>query len=368
MTKNKMGTKRRPVMVFAGEFWAGASGSGLADGFRELGWLVQEVDGRDYIPRIGDRFALRVVSRLTRRMSLDMYINKLIDECRVLRPDVFMTIKGVGVTREVLEEIQASGTKTVMFYPDFHFDHDNVHVDSFGRFDLFATTKTFQIAWLESRLSSERVAYVPHAHSFSTHVPPYVTIGELGYQYDVLYAGSYSPYKQSWLEALVSLSKESTIGVMGSRWDDPAVRNTLKGIEFLGNRESVGYAEAIQRARINVAFHFGPTASGWQDLVSTRTFEIPACGGFMLHIDNDEVREFFEPGKEIDVFSSKEELKDKIKFYLANASLRERMKERAHAKCRAEHSYRNRAADIDRILAERGIFNKATAIGEARSE
>ena len=32
----------------------------------------------------------------------------------------------------------------------------------------------------------------------------------------------------------------------------------------------------------------------WKDLVSTRTFEIPACKGFMLHVDNSEVREFFE--------------------------------------------------------------------------
>ena len=366
MIEDKMEAKRRPVMVFAGEFWAGASGSGLADGFRTLGWLVQEIDTCHYFAQSGGRFALKVASRLTRGMSLAAYEQKLIKECRVLRPDVFLTIKGVGVAREVLEKIRASGTRTVMFYPDVHFDHDSVHIDSFEKFDLFVTTKCFQLPWLESKLSPERVAYVPHAHSFLTHVPPYVTVGESGYHFDILYAGSHSPYKQLWLQALVPLTKELSIGIMGHRWDDPAVSNALRGIEVLGNRENIGYAEAIQRARINVAVHFGPTESGWQDSVSTRTFEIPACGGFMLHIDNDEVREFFEPGKEIDVFSSPEELKDKIKFYLANPGLRERMKDRAYMRCRAEHSYRNRAADITRILAERGILKNSVMTGTGR--
>lgn len=358
MSDRGSGTRRKPVMVFAGDFWAGSSGAGLADGFRNLGWLVQEVDTSQHIPRVDGRFLLKVASRLTRKAAMSDYQQKLLDECKMLRPDVFLTIKGIGVTQHLLKEIRAAGVGTVMYYPDFHFRHGGVFVDSFDKYDLFVTTKSFQVPWLMARLPSSQVACVPHAHSFLTHTLPYEKISESDYQWDVLYAGNHSAYKQKWLESIAPLAGKLRIGIVGNRWSSNSVRRALSEIEILGARNNVGFADAIQRSRINVAFHAGPDAAGWQDLVSTRTFEIPACGGFMLHIDNDEVREFFEPGKEIDVFSSPEELKEKIAFYLNRPELREKMKERAYARCRTEHSYRNRAKDIARILIERGILNE----------
>ncbi len=75
--------------------------------------------------------------------------------------------------------------------------------------------------------------------------------------------------------------------------------------------------------------HGGPWrpcgAESWEDLVSTRTFDIPTCKGFMLHIDNPEVRELFEPGREIDLFASEDALIAKIEHYLARAMLRGEM-------------------------------------------
>ena len=352
--------KRRPRMVFSGEFWAGASGAGLVDGFRTLGWSVQEVDSRHYFPQAGGKLALRITSRLTRKQSLKLFCQRLLDECEAVQPDVFMTIKGIGVSRAVLEKIRAAGTKTVMFYPDVHFNHGGVSTDSFDGYDHFVTTKSFQMPWLEARLPAGRAAYVPHGYSFLTHVPTCLEVGENDYRFDVLYAGSHSPYKQQWLENLVPLGGDLDIAIAGSRWNDVNFHRDFSKIKMLGILENVSYAEAIQRSRINIALHFGPVENGWQDLVSTRTFEIPACNGFMLHIDSDEVREFFMPGKEIDVFSSPEELKDKIAFYLSHPELREKMKSRAHERCKIEHSYRNRAAAIARLLVD-GTLPVSTA-------
>jgi spore maturation protein CgeB len=56
-----------------------------------------------------------------------------------------------------------------------------------------------------------------------------------------------------------------------------------------------------------------------------RTFDIPACAGFMLHEYSDEVVGFFKPGKEIDTFNSVEECSDKIQYYLKNESIREKL-------------------------------------------
>jgi spore maturation protein CgeB len=340
-------------MVFAGEFWAGASGSGLSAGFRELGWAVQEVDKRDFGVRAGGGMALWIASRVTGRAIIESWRQKLLDECRTLKPDVFLTIKGVGVTRDLLRRIKAIGVRTVMYYPDRDFHHSGVSDKDFGEYDLFVTTKTFQIGHLEARLGKDRVAYVPHGYSGSVHCPVFNRIAEEDYRVDLLYPGNYSAYKQKWLEDALALLPGPSVEIVGNRWRENSSAGLLSRCRMPGGRIAIAYAEAIQTARINIAIHFGPTASGWEDLVSTRTFEIPACKGFMLHIDNENVREFFTPGEEIDVFSTPAELADKIRFYLTRPDLRTSMIERAYARAVPAYSYEALAKAMHAIMTER---------------
>lgn len=341
---------RNPVIVFAGKFWAGASGSGLSTGLRELGYAVQEVDQRDFGMQPGKNLFFRVFAKLDRALAAELYREKIINECRALKPDIFLTIKGVGVTTDLLQKIKETGARTVMYYPDFHFEHTGVSIDSFKEYDLFITTKSFQMPYLIDRLGNAQVAYVPHGYSASVHRPNYAHLSECGYRTDVLHAGNHSAYKQRWLETAAAALPELAFRLIGNRWRDAAGIGPLSRCDMPGERIGIAYAEAIQTARINVAVHMGATASGWQDLVSTRTFEIPACRGFMLHIDNDEVREFFEPGEEIDVFASPEELADKIRFYLARPELRAQMIDRAYQRCVPAYSYGARARQIAALL------------------
>jgi spore maturation protein CgeB len=354
---------RKPTMVFAGDFWDGATGAGLAQGFRRCGWAVQEVERAQFsLPRTGSLVG-RVVARLISNEALRGFRDAVLHQCSVLRPDVFMTIKGTGLDIATLGRLRDMRIPVVMFYPDYHYEHAQVSVDTFAEYDLFVTTKSFQIEHLRSILGPERVAYVPHGYVDGTHVPQFES-GGVTSNLDVLYSGSHSASKQAWLEKLAEGVPGASIGIVGNRWER-AAQGALRRAEFLGERLAVAYAQSIQQARINIALHMGAAPNGWADLVSTRTFEIPACKGFMLHIDNAEVREFFDVGTEIDTFASAEELCDKVRFYLARPELRAAMIERAYARCVPAYGCAARARQINEHLQRASLVQPMAASGKA---
>ena len=96
---------------------------------------------------------------------------------------------------------------------------------------------------------------------------------------------------------------------------------------------------AIASSRISLGF----VREICPDQHTTRTFEIPAIGGFMLADRTDEHSEFFEEGKEAEFFGSDAEYADKLKYYLAHEEERDRIAKAGHERCLSSgYSYDDR--------------------------
>lgn len=334
-------------MVFASEFQQGGTGQGLAYGFRQLGWAVHEVDQRAYFPKANGPLARTAMKPLQASFKT-AYNGAIVDAARITSPDVFVTVKGNGIEAKTLATLRAWGLKTVMFYPDRDFEHGGLDRNSFSLYDHFVTTKSYHVEVLRKALDEDKVAFVHHGYCDLVHRP---FTQEVEPAIDVLYVGNYSREKAHWLSQLIDLIPGVSFRILGFAWDraeQTNLRSAIQGYGLTGDN----YARAIQLARINIALHGDrKEPEGWQDLVSTRTFEIPACKGFMLHIDNPEIRSLFEPGREIGVFASVEELAAQIRHYLARPQERLEMIERAYAHCVPAYGYAARAAEIARLLA-----------------
>jgi spore maturation protein CgeB len=163
-----------------------------------------------------------------------------------------------------------------------------------------------------------------------------------------VFIGNHSPHKFDWMLDLRQRQPERRFGIIGPHWRELAKGTVLERCVIADEALGVAYAKFIQKGRINVAVHSGrvPGSGDWEDLVSTRTFEIPAAKGFMLHIDNEEVRGLFDPGSEIGVFSSGAELSNQVDFYLARPELRAKMIEQAYRRCVPAYSYDARAQQM----------------------
>lgn len=353
-------SRREPLMVCAAPFWSGSTGAGLVAGFRAQGWLVQEVDIRNFTGQPGRGTAGRLVFKVQQKLALEAYRRQIVEDCRILKPDVFLTVKGAELAPDLISEISAMGIATVNFYPDYHFDYANFDQATIERYDHFVTTKSFQLEWLRERRGSKATHFVAHGYADAVHRPILRQVESSDYRADVGYAGNHSRHKADLLDALLVHRPATELLVTGPNWRNLDSRSRIADHLDGLDRRNLAFAEFLQRSRINLAFHYGKAANGWEDLVSTRSFEIPACGGFMLHIDNPEIREYYRVGEEIDVFSSAEEMADKVEFYLANDSVRQRICTAGHARAVPNYGCAKRAGEV---LAKIGMG----AAGERRA-
>jgi len=339
---------RDKTVVLAGGIWFGCTTFGIGQGLRRLGWDVHEIDMGQFFPQYRSRW-LRAIRRVVRPLAVRDYNEAIVEAVRAEKPRAFVTVKGEFVKGATLQEIADLGVARANYYPDYRFSYPGVDEATFSLYSHFFSTKSFQIPYLSNKLGVDKVTHLPHGYQPDAHRPPDDSLLQCRPPMDILYVGSHTPWKEAWLAAVKRRFPHLQFRVYGNGWrknaDVRLFQDAIVGLPITGT----AYARAIRSARITLAIHMGPSGTdGWQDLVSTRTFEIPACKGFMLHIDNEEVRQFFTPGKEIDVFATKEELFEKIEFYLKHDSLREAMIERAYARCVPVYSYDERA----RVIAE----------------
>ena len=89
-----------------------------------------------------------------------------------------------------------------------------------------------------------------------------------------------------------------------------------------------------------------------------RTFEVPVSGGFMLAERSIEAQEFFAEGKEAAYFSTTEELRDKIRYYLSHEDTRREIAQAGYQRCvSCGHTYLERAKQILKVYEE---FNRGS--------
>lgn len=138
------------------------------------------------------------------------------------------------------------------------------------------------------------------------------------------------------------------------------ILNDLKNFRDLGIRmftqtglkfrplPSKKYRKILQQTRIWLS------TTGPEDLVGTRYFEVLMSGTTML-ICNRIAKVYdglFEEDRHVVMFSSLEELRRKVKYYIDNEQERQKIVRQAHTLALANHSFDNRARELGCILKD----------------
>lgn len=199
-------------------------------------------------------------------------------------------------------------------------------MSSIPLYDALATTKEWEVeAYKEAGAKQVILTYQGYDSRFS---PRRVRAAERSaFDSDVCFIGHTQRHYAERLQALSSLGIR--LRIWGDAWPRYAEKNpwakALVGQGLWGEN----YPTALACAKIGLGLlgrHIPETST-------TRTFEIPAMGTFLLAERTPLHQELFGEGKEADFFSSDDEMLDKTRFYLTNNETRERIAAAGRARC-----------------------------------
>jgi glycosyltransferase involved in cell wall biosynthesis len=295
--------------------------------YRDASWMM-------------NRYTFRaVVGWVTRRAN-----RRLLAQVVDARPDLILIFKGEWLTTGTLGRLRRlTGAPLFNYNPDHPFNPETssaLIVDAIPEYDYYLTWTKFLVPEI-LRGRARRVEWVPCGYDPHLHAPTTLTPEEERvYGADLMFAGTWDPEREGWLAGLADYRP----AIWGNGWERVAIGSPLRKYW----RGSVAYGSELAKAiaGAKIALNFIRTRDPQvKDTHNMRTFEIPACGGFMLTTRTKEQAEFFEEDKEYVAFDDPAELRAKVERYLPDESSRRTIAAAARARV-LRYSYERRAEQI----------------------
>jgi spore maturation protein CgeB len=336
------------------ENWLGNTGLSAFNAFLRLGTWASAISETDYIPREWKSLTAKLFARLIRTELVREFNRALLDEATVIRPHLFFAVKGTFLLPETIKTLRQNGTAAYCFYPDVSFlVHGKYLPLALPEYDWIFTTKSFGPQDLKQKLGITRSSFLPHAYDPQVHVPRKPTPELLQFLgADVSFVGAWSPKKQRLLEALVKQRPQVKLRVWGNSWNRLSPESVLRRFVEFKPIYGLGYASVISCSKINLGLlHEQVHGASSGDLITSRTFHIPACGGLLLHERTSDVLKIFKDGESCVCFDGPDELIAKVDELLADKPRRKAIADSGRRVVASAHSWDHRArAVLDHFL------------------
>jgi spore maturation protein CgeB len=285
-------------------------------------------------------------------LDKEKHNDRIISLCKEYSYDYVFIVKGNHIKPSTLKKIKQTNKQVKIIswtQDDMYAWHNRTFYYSRGLkyYDLVVTQKSYNCKSDElPSLGAKKILFQNKSYLPKIHKPHNDSLKK-EFKHDVLFIGSAELER---FRSMNFLAKNGiTVNIYGSGWDKNyfkknAHKNLIFNFKNLINEE---YANAISCSKISLCF----LRKKNRDLQTSRTIEIPACGGFMLAEKTNEQMQLFKEGIEAEYFDSNNELMEKIKFYLQNDNKRLEIANKGLLRCKlSDYSYQNRAKEIIKYL------------------
>jgi spore maturation protein CgeB len=327
-------------IFLVGEFWNGSLGLSYWRALKKMGHEILEFDHQKEYESISPLARNRYSNRLFSGY-FDVILNqRLLKNVKSFKPDLVFVIKGPSVFASTLRQIKQSGNALLFnFNPDNPFNRNrgasnNKIREAIPYYDCYFIWGKFLIDPLKNA-GARRVEYLPFAFDPELHFPVGISDQEREDRgNDVAFIGTWEKEREEWLEHLTDYD----LAIWGNQWEKmkrgSPLRKKWRGDVAIAN----DYSCVCSASKI--VLNFIRKQNG--DAHNMRTFEVPACRGFMLTTRTKEQCEFFEEGVEVACFDTPQELRRKVDQFLSDEGMRKKFSSAAYEKVQAQ-TYLERA-------------------------
>ncbi len=250
---------------------------------------------------------------------------------------------------DIIRQVQKDSNGRTRFA---YHSHDNVFSagivkptdfeDTLKSLDFLFTTKSQNVKRYQT-LGQVHAFYIPSAYEPTCHRPVPTAESRLPRDYPVSFVGTFDGSRLPELNA-AGWDRTYVWGNGWARWTEFSAHSSHIVPHAVYYLE---FADVISRSQISL----GLLRAEAQDRHTQRTFEIPACGGLQVAPRNDEILGLFEEGKEIILYSSTDELREKIDYYLAHETERKKIAQAGYRRCTTgKHTYVDRVHQMLQIV------------------
>ncbi len=320
-----------------------------------LGHIVVPLNAYRYEPpnallrKIGFRL---VVGPEVTRLNRD-----LLRLAEIERPDVLWADKLLAVWPKTLDQLRALGIATVSYMIDNPFGTRRdpgwrLYMRSIPGYDLHVVQRDKNIADYRDR-GARDVIKIQTAYEPTLHFAPPTGGSDADRDREVSFIGT--PYDDR-AETLVRLANTGEFGVTISgneaQWRRALAPEAFARLYREGELYQQRYREAIWRSQVNLSF----LTHSNQDEFVHKSFEIAACGGFLLAERSAGHLARFLEDEEAVFFSGYDELLAKVRRYLPDEAARLRIATAGRLRAERDGYHNDRqvgliVARADEILA-----------------
>lgn len=268
--------------------------------------------------------------------------DRILLECLKSKPDLVFIVRGIMVYPKTLKKIKKMGIKTVSWSnDDMYASHNRSLWYTLGVkcYDLVVTQKSYNCDPNELPSLGATMLFQDKAFEHTVNYPV-KDCTQFECVHDVVFVGTKESDRYEKIRYLAENGIEVHIYGWGSVDEDAKHPNLI-----FHDRHLYGESFSASLGCSKIALNFLRKLN--RDLQTSRSIEIPASKGFMLAERTEEHSRLFKEGVEAAYFDSKEELLEKVRYYLKHPTERQQIADAGYKRCfESDYTFKNRMSEI----------------------
>ncbi len=321
------------------------------------------------------------VDEIMKKAGRDVMNQQLIKTVEEQRPDLLFTmIFQDEIKKETIKYItEKTSTKTFNWFTDDHWRFPVFSkywaplFTAVGTTDSLAPAK-YKVSGVNNVIKTQwGVNHWLYQSRNDAEFNPDATSGtgaERRGNYDITFVGKNYGNRSSYINSLKSAGLP--VEGYGSKWEKGRVDFTKMLEIFSYSKINLNFTESpyvtfteklkflakmfVKKEQGRYKIDLNPfdgleSAAGAQRRqIKGRTFEVPACGGFLLTGRADNLEDYYIDGKEIAIFKDKNELVEKCRYYLSHEQERKAIAQAGYERTLRDHTYEQRFREIFKTM------------------